>query len=61
MTEQEEHVVLDLLAVIHRDGGQHTGKVGIEKACKDAMEKYYGLLTALERVELRLGPRTWRS
>ena len=27
---------LDLLAVIHRDGGQHTGEVGFVQACKDA-------------------------
>ncbi len=26
----------DLLAVIHRDGGQHTGEVGTVQSCKDA-------------------------
>ena len=27
---------LDLLAVIHRDGGQHTNEVGFVQSCKDA-------------------------
>jgi len=28
--------ICDLLAVIHRDGGQHTGEVGMVQSCKDA-------------------------
>ena len=28
--------ICDLLAVIHRDGGQHTGEVGTVQSCKDA-------------------------
>jgi hypothetical protein len=31
-----ELLLLQLLARIHRDGGQHTAKVGIEQSCKDA-------------------------
>ena len=28
--------ICDLLAVIHRDSGQHTGEVGTVQSCKDA-------------------------
>lgn len=28
--------LLDLLAVIHRDGGQYSDKYGIDKSCADA-------------------------
>ena len=28
----------NLLAIIHRDGGHHTNKVGLEQSCKDAVE-----------------------
>lgn len=31
-----EYKLLNLLARIHRDGGHHTGKVGLEQSCKDA-------------------------
>ena len=36
---------LDLLAVIHRDGGQHTGEVGFVQACKDAESVVYQLMS----------------
>lgn len=32
-----DRLLLNLLAVIHRDGGQHTGKVGIEQSVAHAM------------------------
>lgn len=39
MNTPNTKAVLDLLAVIHRDGGHHTGNVGIEQSCKDASKK----------------------
>lgn len=33
--------VLELLAVIHRDGGHHTDAVGIEASIQDAIKKFY--------------------
>lgn len=41
----------NLLAVIHRDGGQYEGKHGTEKAAKDAMTSHYALLGELEQAE----------
>jgi hypothetical protein len=38
----------ELLAVIHRDGGQHTEEVGFEQSCEDAMEIAAELLTRSE-------------
>ena len=34
----------DLLAVIHRDGGQHTGEVGTVQSCKDAEAVVHALM-----------------
>jgi hypothetical protein len=31
-----QHYLMNLLAIIHCDGGHYVGKHGIEKACKDA-------------------------
>lgn len=33
----------DLLAIVHGDGGQYTGKVGFDQSCKDAASVYYKL------------------
>lgn len=35
--EDFKDVLENLLAIIHRDGGQHTIKVGIEKSVEDAI------------------------
>lgn len=35
---------LDLLAVLHRDGGHHTYEVGFIQSCKDAADKCLPLL-----------------
>ena len=35
----------DLVAVIHRDGGHHAGKVGFVQACKDAESVVYQLMS----------------
>lgn len=32
-------LLTNLLAVIHRDGGQHTGTVGLEQSVQDAVQK----------------------
>ncbi|MEF8708285.1 MAG: hypothetical protein V5B38_05115 [Candidatus Accumulibacter propinquus] len=34
--KRERHHIYDLLARIHRDGGQYTAEHGVEKACEDA-------------------------
>ncbi len=39
-------LLLNLLAVIHRDGGQHTDAVGIAQSVEDAEARYYALATA---------------
>lgn len=33
-----EHMLNNLLAVIHRDGGHYTGKHGVQKSAEDAMK-----------------------
>jgi len=33
-----KRLLLNLLAIIHRDGGDYTGKHGIEKSVNDAMQ-----------------------
>ena len=35
--------ILNLLASIHRDGGQYTADHGIEKSCQDAEIEFYKL------------------
>ena len=37
--KRERHHIYDLLARIHRDGGQYVAEHGIEKACYDAEEQ----------------------
>jgi hypothetical protein len=34
--KRERHHIYDLLARIHRDGGQYAAEHGVEKACDDA-------------------------
>ena len=34
--KRERHHIYDLLARIHRDGGQYTAEHGVEKSCDDA-------------------------
>ena len=40
--------LLNLLAIIHRDGGHHTSEVGIEQSVKDAHEVWGQLRLAAE-------------
>ena len=37
----------NLLAVIHGDGGQHTGAVGFLRSCSDAEQKFNALRSSL--------------
>ena len=39
MTTNHKHLLSNLLAVIHRDGGHYEDKYGTEKAVKDAIDK----------------------
>ena len=48
MLDEEESMevqkaLLNLLAVIHRDGGHHTDEVGLLQSIKDAKDAYYAL------------------
>jgi hypothetical protein len=38
----------NLLAIIHRDGGQHTQEVGVEQSVKDAHQVWAGLQKQIE-------------
>ncbi|CAB4173791.1 hypothetical protein UFOVP1138_21 [uncultured Caudovirales phage] len=38
-----QEMLLSLLAIIHRDGGHHTGDVGIEQSVNDAYDEIYRL------------------
>lgn len=42
--EPHEAMLLELLAIIHRDGGQYTKIVGLEGSYKDAKAKVEALL-----------------
>jgi hypothetical protein len=49
---KKESVMLgNLLAVIHRDGGQHVEKVGIEQACSDAETIVSGAIVQIEEFD----------
>ena len=50
-----ERLLLSLLARCHRDGGHHTGEVGLEQSVVDADEKVadaYARLEAIDREAL---------
>ena len=46
MSNHENHLN-SLLAIIHRDRGQHTENVGLEKSVADARDKHYDARTGL--------------
>jgi len=50
MSEQEQTAARNLLAVLHRDGGQHTEAVGFVQSCLDAEQAYYALRAEIERL-----------
>lgn len=47
----EMDAALNLLAVIHRDGGHHTGDVGFTQSCDDARAAWYALMTMIEAAD----------
>jgi hypothetical protein len=49
--EKAEHALGNLLAIIHRDGGHHQGRVGDEQAVKDAHERWGRLMQLADRAE----------
>jgi DNA repair exonuclease SbcCD ATPase subunit len=58
MSEQEQtatyffaRAAMNLLAVLHRDGGHHTEAVGFVQSCLDAEQAYYALRAEIERLK----------
>ena len=49
--KRERHHIYDLLARIHRDGGQYTAENGVEKACEDAEEQVAAWLDTINSVD----------
>ena len=49
--KRERHHIYDLLARIHRDGGQYTAEHGVEKACEDAEEQVAAWLDTINSVD----------
>ena len=49
--KRERHHIYDLLARIHRDGGQYTAEHGVEKACDDAEAQVSAWLDTLNGVD----------
>lgn len=46
--EAEVNAAKNLLAVMHRDGGHHTDKVGFIQSCKDAEQVRHKLVAEVE-------------
>lgn len=53
--------ILNLLALIHRDGGHHTNAVGIERAISDAEQVLYKWRDAYDALELVGPPIEWQG
>lgn len=51
--EPRNQSLLDLLAIIHRDGGHHTAEVGLDQSVKDAHERWGQLIQAAESGSLK--------
>ncbi len=49
MTNSERQAALNLLAVMHRDGGHHTARVGFVQSCLDAETRRHHMLANLDR------------
>ncbi len=49
--KRERKHIYDLLARIHRDGGQYTAENGVEKACEDAEEQVAAWLDTISEVD----------
>jgi hypothetical protein len=55
--EPDNRHLLNLLAIIHRDGGHHTAEVGLEQSVKDAHERW-GML--IQSSEAQKDPIAWK-
>ncbi len=49
--KRERHHIYDLLARIHRDGGQYAAEHGVEKACEDAESQVAAWLDTISEVD----------
>ena len=49
--KRERHHIYDLLARIHRDGGQYAAEHGVEKACEDAESQVAAWLDTISGVD----------
>ncbi len=49
--KRERHHIYDLLARIHRDGGQYTAEHGVEKSCDDAEAQVVAWLDTINSVD----------
>jgi hypothetical protein len=49
--KRERHHIYDLLARIHRDGGQYTAEHGVEKSCDDAEAQVVTWLDTISGVD----------
>jgi len=49
--ERERHHIYDLLARIHRDGGQYAAEHGVEKACDDAEAQVVAWLDTINGID----------
>lgn len=49
--QQQIYHALNALAVIHRDGGHHTAKVGFEQSCTDATDRVLEYRQEIERLK----------
>ena len=49
--KRDRHHIYDLLARIHRDGGQYTAEHGVEKSCDDAEEQVAAWLDTINSVD----------
>ena len=49
--KRDRHHIYDLLARIHRDGGQYTAEYGVEKSCDDAEAQVVTWLDTISGVD----------
>jgi len=49
--KRERHHIYDLLARIHRDGGQYTAEHGVEKSCDDAEAQVVAWLDTINGID----------
>jgi hypothetical protein len=52
--DEAERMLGNLLAIVHRDGGHHTERVGLAQSASDAHQAWADLITRAERAESEL-------